>query len=86
MPGRVGSPHDQYLWDGTREMSDRELPGNAARESEPGGIVAQLRGWWIGRNPDEEYLAAATDLGDLERRMRLLDRGSGGPVFQTFNH
>ena len=67
-------------------MNDREILGNATRESQPGGIFAQLRGWWTGKNADEEYLAAATDLADLERRMRLLDRGNGGPVFETFNH
>ena len=67
-------------------MNEREFPCNAARRSEPGGLVAQFRGWWFGKDADEEYLAAATDLADLERRMRLLDRGSGGPVFETFNH
>ena len=67
-------------------MNDRQLFGNAPRESAPGGIVAQLRGWWMGKDPDQEYLAASTDLADLERRMRLLDRGIGGPVFETFNH
>ena len=67
-------------------MNSREFPGNAEQESAPVGIVEQLRAWWTGKEPDEEYLAAATDLADLERRMRLLDRGSGGPVFVTFNH
>jgi len=86
MSGRVAFAHNQYVWDGTRQMNDREFPGNAARECESGGIVAQLRVWWIGKDADDEYLAEATDLADLERRMRLIDRGSGGPVFQTFNH
>jgi hypothetical protein len=67
-------------------MKHRELPCSAAQELELGGIVAQLRGWWTGKDADEEYLAAATDLADLERRMRQIDRGSGGPVFVTFNH
>jgi hypothetical protein len=67
-------------------MNDREIVANTTRESQPGGILAQLRGWWTGKDADAEYLAAATDLADLERRMRLLDRGSGGPVFETFNH
>jgi hypothetical protein len=43
--------------------------------------------WW--RRPqdrDELFLAAATDLADLERRMRLLERRSAGPPFVTFNH
>jgi hypothetical protein len=35
---------------------------------------------------DEQYLAAATDLSDLERRMRLLERARAAPVFTTFNH
>jgi hypothetical protein len=34
----------------------------------------------------EQYLAEATDLSDLERRMRVLERASGGPAFVTFNH
>ena len=67
-------------------MKEREFLANAAQELEPGGIVEKLRGWWTGKDPDEEYLAAATDLADLERRMRLLDRGNGGPVFVTYNH
>jgi hypothetical protein len=36
--------------------------------------------------PAEQYLADATDLPDLERRMRVLERTSGGPAFLTFNH
>ena len=36
--------------------------------------------------PDERYLAAATDLADLERRMRVLERANRGPFFVTFNH
>lgn len=67
-------------------MKDRAFLANAAQELEPGGIVEKLRGWWTGKDSDQEYLAAATDLADLERRMRLLDRGSGGNVFVTFNH
>ena len=67
-------------------MDDRQFHRNAPLELQPSSIVEQLLGWWKGKDPDEEYLAAATDLADLERRMRLVDRGSGGPVFQTFNH
>jgi len=67
-------------------MNDRELIANAAQQGAALGIVAQLRGWWMSKDPDQEYLAASTDLADLERRMRLLDRGDGGPVFETFNH
>jgi hypothetical protein len=67
-------------------MHDREFLGNASPASEPGGIVTQLRQWWSAGDSDQAYLAAATDLADLERRMRLVDRGNGGPVFETFNH
>jgi hypothetical protein len=35
---------------------------------------------------DEQYLAAATDHADLERRMRAIERGTAGPPFVTFNH
>jgi hypothetical protein len=35
---------------------------------------------------EEQYLASATDLADLERRARVLERTSGGPAFATFNH
>ena len=48
--------------------------------------MQRLRHWWRPRTTEEEYLAAATDLADLERRMRVLERASGGPVFVTFNH
>lgn len=67
-------------------MNDRESFAAPPPESAPVGIVAQIRGWWTGKDSDQEYLAESTDLADLERRMRLLDRGSGGPVFETFNH
>lgn len=45
-----------------------------------------LRRWWRGESAEERYLAGATDLPDLERRMRVLERAHGGPVFVTFNH
>jgi len=47
-----------------------------------------LRLWHALRCPDSEqqYLAAATDLADLERRMRILERAAAGPLFVTFNH
>jgi len=48
--------------------------------------MQRLRCWWRRRTTEEEYLAAATDLADLERRMRVLERASGGPVLVTFNH
>lgn len=48
--------------------------------------LASLRRWWRLEGPVEQYLAAATDLADLERRIRVLERASDGPVFVTFNH
>jgi hypothetical protein len=45
-----------------------------------------LRRWWRPLDRDEQYLAAATDPADLERRLRVLERTSGGPQFVTFNH
>ena len=59
---------------------------NAPLEAQPSSIVELLLRWWKGKDPSEEYLAGATDHADLERRMRLLDRWNGGPVFVTFNH
>jgi hypothetical protein len=56
-------------------MDDQELVYRAA-----------LRRWWQLADTEEQYLAAATDLADLERRIRVLERASGGPVFATFNH
>ena len=46
----------------------------------------RIRRWWQADDTAEEYLSAATDLADLERRLRILERASGGPVFVTFNH
>src|SRR5215813_4602492 len=42
------------------------------------------RGRWQPKVASEQYLADATDLPDLERRMRVLERVSGGPGFVTF--
>ncbi|HEX2460016.1 MAG TPA: DUF3563 family protein [Vicinamibacterales bacterium] len=49
-------------------------------------FLERLRRWWRPLDRDEQYLAAATDPADLERRLRVLERGSGGPQFVTFNH
>jgi Protein of unknown function (DUF3563) len=49
-------------------------------------FLDRLRRWWRPLDRDEQYLAAATDPADLERRLRVLERGSGGPQFVTFNH
>ena len=47
---------------------------------------AALRRWWQTQDTEEQYLASATDLAELERRIRVLERASGGPVLVTFNH
>jgi hypothetical protein len=52
-------------------------------DHEPDGLVERLRRWWRRADRDEEYLAAATDHADLERRIRVLERGSGGPQLVT---
>ena len=49
-------------------------------------FAAWLQRWLRPLDRDEQYLAAATDPADLERRLRVLDRGSRGPQFVTFNH
>ena len=49
-------------------------------------FLERLWRWWRPLDRDEEYLAAATDPADLERRLRILERDSGGPQFVTFNH
>lgn len=49
-------------------------------------MVQRLRHWLHHPDGTEPYLAAATDLADLERRMRELELASGGPAFLTFNH
>jgi len=49
-------------------------------------MVERLLRWFRTQGADERYLAAATDLADLERRMRALERVSNGPPFVTFNH
>jgi len=49
-------------------------------------LLGQLRRWLRPLNYDEQYLAAATDAADLERRLRVIEKGAGGPQFVTFNH
>ena len=62
----------------------------------PGSLVAVVA-WWLVRAcrnrpaapsslTAERYLREATDLPDLERRMRVLERAQGGPAIVTFNH
>jgi hypothetical protein len=45
-----------------------------------------VRTLFLPRIAAEQYLAEATDLPDLERRLRVLERVSVGPAFVTFNH
>jgi Protein of unknown function (DUF3563) len=66
-------------------MKDRDATC-ISPDPKSGGIVQRLRRWWRSEDREQRYLAAATDLADLERRMRVLERASGGPVFVTFNH
>ncbi len=49
-------------------------------------LMGILRRLWRSQDTAEQYLAAATDLADLERRVRVLERERGGPLFVTFNH
>jgi hypothetical protein len=67
-------------------MADRESSSGASLRGEQSNMIQWLRCWWRPRTSEEEYLAAATDLADLERRMRVLEHASGGPAFVTFNH
>ena len=67
-------------------MNIRDALSSSVLEAEPNSAVQRLRRWWRAGDTSEQYLAAATDLADLERRMRTLERASGGPVFVTFNH
>ena len=55
-------------------------------DREPSPFAERLRRWLRPLDRDEQYLAAATDPADLERRLRVIERGSGGPQFVTFNH
>jgi hypothetical protein len=49
-------------------------------------MLQSLRRWCRPLDRDEDYLSEATDLADLERRMRAVERRSVGPPFVTFNH
>jgi hypothetical protein len=67
-------------------MDDRESLCSTSPKAEPNRAAQRLRRWWRFEDPAEQYLADATDLADLERRMRALERASGGPGIVTFNH
>ena len=51
-----------------------------------GILLERLRDWLRPLDRNEQYLAAAADPADLERRQRVLERGTSGPPFVTFNH
>ena len=53
---------------------------------EPNSLLERLRRWLRPVDPDEQFLAAATDVADLERRLRIVERRAGGRQFVTFNH
>ena len=42
-------------------------------------MIKKIKAWWKNYKmcPDERYLARATDLVDLEQRMKKLNRGLG---------
>ena len=63
----------------------RDASCSPSAEARP-NVVQRFRRWWRAGDAAEQYLAAATDRADLERRMRTLERASGGPAFVTFNH
>jgi hypothetical protein len=68
-------------------MAERASFRGAAVEAQPDSVIQRLRHWWRSESAEERYLAAASDVSDLERRMRALERGrEGRPLFVTFNH
>jgi Protein of unknown function (DUF3563) len=68
-------------------MNHHESFCSTSPQAEPNSIVQRLRRWWRPQDTEQQYLAAAADLADLERRMRVLERGRPGPVFvTTYNH
>jgi len=67
-------------------MNDRDALCIVSADAKSRSIVRRFWLWWRSQDPEQQYLAAATDLADLERRMRVLERGSGAQVFVTFNH
>jgi hypothetical protein len=67
-------------------MNDRKSTGSTSTEAEANSLIRRFLRRWRLRTMEEEYLSAATDLADLERRIRVLERASNGPTFVTFNH
>jgi hypothetical protein len=67
----------------------RERAPETTPSSRPAIMIEMLKlliRWLLPRDRSEQYLAAAIDLADLERRMRRLERTPAGPFFVTFNH
>src|SRR5688572_3151592 len=61
-------------------MNTRDSSRDAGPRAGLEGVVQRLRRWWRFQDPSERYLAGATSHAELERRMRVLERGSGGPA------
>jgi hypothetical protein len=57
-----------------------------ANRSEANRFVAWLLRCLRPIDPQAEYLGAATDIADLERRLRVLETHALGAHFVTFNH
>jgi hypothetical protein len=53
---------------------------------EPNSLLERLLRWLRPVDRDEQFLAGATDVADLERRLRIVERRAGGRQFVTFNH
>lgn len=67
--------------------NNRESFCSAAPGARPDSVVIRRpHRWWQSPDAAERFLADATSLAELERRMRVLERGSGEPAFVTFNH
>ena len=66
-------------------MSAPDSPCHPGSGAKP-GIAQRILRWLAPGDGSEQYLATATDLADLERRQRELERASRGPAVVTFNH
>jgi hypothetical protein len=76
------------LWRQWLKLKDRRSAGrrvSTVAEANNRYVQRFLR-WRRPRSAQEQYLSAATDLADLERRIRVVERASEGPLFVTFNH
>lgn len=65
-------------------MNERDPSGSGNPAPREGGILLRLRHWLRSRDAGERYLAEATDLAELERRMRALERANRGPAIVAF--